>query len=170
MPNTRLPTSVFFALGLLAAVQYAYYAPRLPEIIGSHFNRGGAVNALQTKAAFFTTEILMVVLAAAIGFGVPRIIAAMPASMVNLPNKNFWLAPDRREETFAYLQMHMAWFSCALLAFLLYVMQLVFRANLQQPPQLDNASFIAALVAFLLFVAVSTIRLVTHFAKSPAKY
>lgn len=165
MPNTRLPASVFFTLGLLAAVQYAYYAPRLPEIIASHFNRSGSVNAWQTKAAFFTTEILMVALAAALGFGVPRIIAAMPASLINLPNKNFWLAPERREETIGYLQMHMAWFGCALLAFLLFVMQLVFRANLQQPPQLDNASFIAALVAFLAFAAISTIRLLNHFAR-----
>ena len=165
MPNTRLPTSVFFALGLLAAVQYAYYAPRLPEIVGSHFRGDGMPTAWQTKAVFLTTEVLIVVLAAVLGFGVPRIIAAMPVSLINLPNKNFWLAPDRREESMSYLQMHMAWFACALLAFLLYVMQLVFRANLQHPPHLDNPSFIAALVAFLGFTVVSTIRLITHFAK-----
>lgn len=165
MPNTRLPTSVFFALGLLAAVQYSYYAPRLPDIVGSHFGGDGMPTAWQTKAVFFTIEVLIVVLAAVLGFGVPRIIAAMPVSLINLPNKNFWLAPDRREESMSYLQMHMAWFACALLAFLLYVMQLVFRANLQHPPRIDSGAFIAALIAFLLFVTVSSIRLIAHFAK-----
>jgi uncharacterized membrane protein len=165
MPNTRLPTSIFFALGLLASAQYAYYAPRLPEIVGSHFGASGAANGWQTKAAFFTTEILIVALAAVLGFGVPRMIAAVPVSLINLPNKSFWLAPDRREETICYLQMHMAWIACALLAFLLFVMELVFRANLQQPPRLNSAALITGLAAFLSFAAISTIRLIIHFAK-----
>src|ERR1043166_6835628 len=166
MPNKRLPTSVFFTLALLAALQYAYYAPRLPEIVGSHFNGAGAVNAWQSKAVFFGIEIMIVVMATVIGFGVPRLISAMPVSLINLPNKGFWLAPERREETFSYLEMHMAWFGCAFLAFLLFVMELVFRANLRQPPQLNSAAFIAALVAFLLFSTISTIRLITRFAKA----
>src|SRR5262249_50620915 len=165
MPNTRLPSSIFVTLGLLAAAQYAYYAPQLPEIIGSQFAGSGSPNAWQTKAIFFTTELLIVVLAAVIGFGVPRIIASMPVSLINLPNKNFWLAPEHREETMSYLQMHMAWFACALLGFLLFVMKLVIEANLHQPPRLNSASFIAALLAFLAFTAISTIRLIAHFAK-----
>ena len=165
MPNLRLPSSIFFTLGLLAAVQYAYYAPRLPDIVGSHFNGAGVANAWQSKAVFFGIEIMVVVLAAVIGFGVPRMISAMPVSLINLPNKGFWLAPERREQTFTYLQTNMAWLGCALLAFLLFVMELVFRANLRQPPQLNSAAFITGLVAFLLFTFISTIRLITHFAK-----
>jgi len=166
MYNSRLPRSIFVTLGLLGGVQYAYYAPRLPEIIGSHFGGNGTVNSWQTKTAFFTTELLVVVLAAVIGFGIPRIIGAMPVSLINLPNKGFWLAPERREETLSYLQMHMAWFGCALLAFLLLVMELVYRANLERPPRLNSAAFIPALVAFLLFTAISTILLIARFAKT----
>ena len=110
-------------------------------------------------------EILFIVLAAVVGFAIPRMIAAMPIFLINLPNKGFWLAPERREETFGYLQMHMAWFGCALLAFLLFVMELVFRANLQRPPRLNSATFILALVAFLLYAAISTFRLIFRFAR-----
>jgi hypothetical protein len=56
MPNTRLPTSIFFMLVVLGAVRSTYYAPRIPEILGSHFARRGFVNGWQTKAAFFSTE------------------------------------------------------------------------------------------------------------------
>jgi len=107
----------------------------------------------------------VVVLAAAVGFGIPRIIGAMPVSLINLPNKEFWLSPERRAETLSYLQMHMAWFGCALLAFLLFVMELVYRANLQSPPRLNSAAFVPGLVVFLLFVGVSTLRLVARFAR-----
>jgi uncharacterized membrane protein len=165
MPNTRIPSSVFIALALVGAVRYFYYAPRLPEVLGSHFAGNGAANGWQSKAAFFSTELAVVVLTAVVGFGIPRIIGAMPVSLINLPNKEFWLTPERRAETLGYLQMHMAWFGCALLAFLLFVMELVFRANLQSPPRLNSAAFVPGLVAFLLFVTVSTVRLVARFAR-----
>src|SRR6202045_4717617 len=165
MANTRLPGSVFFALALVGAVRYVYFAPRLPEVLGSHFAGNGAVNGWQRRGAFFTTEVAVVVLAAVVGFGIPRIIGAMPVSLINLPNKESWVTPERRAETLGYLQMHMAWFGCALLAFLLFVMELVFRANLQSPPRLNSAAFVPGLVAFLLFVTVSTVRLVARFAR-----
>jgi uncharacterized membrane protein len=165
MSNTRLPSSVFFVLAMLGAAQYFYYAPRLPEVVGSHFAGSGAVNGWQTKAAFFGMELAVVILAAVVGFAIPRIIGAMPVSLINLPNKEFWLSPERREETFGYLQMHMAWFGCALLAFLLFVMELVFRANMQTPVRMNSAALVTALVAFLVFSGASTVRLVVRFAR-----
>lgn len=126
MPNTRLPSSLFFALAALGVVQYGYYAQRLPEILGSHFGRNGAVNGWQSKAVFFSTELAVVILAAVVGFGIPRIIGAMPVSLINLPNKEFWLGPERREESLFYIRSWSAWFGCALLAFLLFVMELAF--------------------------------------------
>jgi len=165
MSNTRLPNSVFFALAAVGAVRYFYYAPRLPEVLGSHFAGNGAVNGWQSKVAFFSTELAVVVLAAVVGFGIPRIIGAMPVSLINLPNKEFWLSPERRAESLGYLQMHMAWFGCALLAFLLFVMDLVYQANLQTPPRLNSAAFVPGLVVFLLFVTISTVRLVARFAR-----
>jgi uncharacterized membrane protein len=89
MSNTRLPGSVFFALALVGTVRYFYYAPRLPEVLGSHFAGNGAVNGWQSKVAFFSTEVAVVVLAAVVGFGIPRILVAMPVSLINLPNKEY---------------------------------------------------------------------------------
>lgn len=167
MSNTRLPSSIFFALASLGAVQYFYYAPRLPAIVASHFGRAGSVNGWQVKTAFFSMEVGVIVLATVISFGVPRMIEALPVAMINLPNKGFWLSPERRDETLGYLRMHMAWFGCALLAFLLFVMELAFRANLRNPPRLNLTAFVPALMAFLVFVGISTIRLVSRFSRLP---
>ena len=167
MFNARPPSSIFFSLALLGAVQYFYYAPRLPEIVASHFGRGGSVNGWETKTLFFSLELGSIVLATVISFGVPRMIGALPISMINLPNKEYWLSPERRDETLGYLQMHMMWFGCALLAFLLFVMELAFRANLLNPPRLNLAAFVPALMAFLVFVGISTIRLIVRFSRLP---
>jgi uncharacterized membrane protein len=170
MPNTRLPSSTFFLLALLGAAQYLYYAPRLPEIVASHFGRAGSVNGWQTKTVFFSMELGIIVLATVISYGVPRMIEALPISMINLPNKEFWLGPERRDETLSYLRVWTQWFGCALLAFLLFVMGLVFRANLQTPPQLNMAAFLPALLAFVAFDTIVILRLVLRFAKVDVKY
>ncbi len=166
MSNSRLPNSIFFALVLVAAAQSAYYAPRIPEILGSHFAKSGFASAWQTKAAFFSTELIIIVLATFVSFGIPRVLAAMPASTINLPNKEFWLSPERREDTLTFLRAQIAWLGCVLLAFLLFVMELVFRANLHTPPQLNTAVFVPALLAFLAFSTTWTIRLVFHFFRT----
>ena len=167
MPNTRLPNSIFFVLVALGAVQLSYYAPRIPDILGSHFSRGGFVNGWETKAAVFSTELAMIVLATVVSFGIPRIIAAVPVSLINLPHKEYWLASERREDTLAYIRVWSAWFGCGLLAFLLFVMELAFRANLHTPPQFNNAAFIPALLAFVVFDTMLVLRLILHFSETP---
>ena len=169
MGNTRFPNSIFVVLVLVAAVQSNHYAQRLPDIVGSHFGTSGFASAWQTKMALFMVELTVIVVATIVSFGAPRLITAMPASAINLPNKEFWLSPERREETFLFLRAQMAWFGCALLAFLLFVMELVFRANLQTPPRLNNAAFVPALVVFIAFSATWTIRFVFHFSRAEFK-
>jgi len=48
------------------------------------------------------------VLAAVVGFGILRIIAAVPAQLINLPNKQYWLAPEHVAETQECLSKYFA--------------------------------------------------------------
>jgi uncharacterized membrane protein len=166
-PSSRLPASIFALLVIYGAFQVAYYVSRLPDVIASHFGGSGLPNGYQTLYAIYVTDLIVVVVAAVVGFGVPLIIAAVPMSLINLPNKQSWFAPERRATTLAYLRVQFAWFGCALLGFLLCVNELVFRANLSTPRRLNSTAFSAALMAFLAFVLVWTVRMVTRFSKAP---
>jgi uncharacterized membrane protein len=166
-PSSRLPVSIFVFLALVGAVQAHSYASRMPPTMASHFGSSGSANGWQTQSGFFTLEVIVVVLAAVIAFGVPRIIGAVPMSLINLPNKESWFAPERREDTLAFFRVQFAWFGVVLLAFLLCVNELVFRANLTSPRQLNSTAFTFAMATFLIFVAIWTIRMVGHFSKTP---
>ena len=166
MPNTRLPNSIFFSLVALGALQVFFYAPRIPEILGSRFSRGGFVNGWQTRTVFFVTELAMIILATVVSFGIPRVIAAVPVSLINLPHREYWLAQERREDTLAYIRVWSAWFGCGLLTFLLFAMELVFRANLRTPPEFNNAAFVPALLAYAAFDTMLVLRLILHFSKT----
>ena len=166
MSKTRLPRSIFLALALVGAMQCGYYAPRLPEIVASHFGITGIVNGWQTKTAFFAIELTIILVATVISFGVPRLIEAMPVSLINLPHKEFWLGPERREDTLSYLRAWSASFGCGLLAFLLFVMELAYRANLRTPPQFNNAAFVPALLVFVIFDTLALVWLILHFSRT----
>jgi hypothetical protein len=101
-----------------------------------------------------------------LAFGIPLLIRSLPMSMLNVPNKEFWMSPERREQTLAFFRSQFAWFGCVFLAFLLIVNELVFAANQTNPRQLNSTEFTAALIAFLLFVAVWTGRLIFYFSRT----
>jgi uncharacterized membrane protein len=163
--SIRLPSSIFFFLVVVGAVQASSYAARMPQPFASHFRSGGMPNGWETKLGFFGIELGVVVLATVIAFGLPRILGAVPASLINVPNKEYWFGPARLANTLAFFRAQFAWFGCALLAFLLFVNELVFRANFTSPHRLNTTGFVSAMAVFLTFVAVWTTRLIIHFSK-----
>jgi uncharacterized membrane protein len=164
--GTRLPSSIFFFLVVVGAVQASSYAARMPQPIASHFRSGGMPNGWQTKTGFLGLELGVVVLATVMAFGLPRILGAVPLALINVRNKEYWFGPAQRENTLAFFRVQFAWFGCGLLAFLLFVNELVFRANLAAPHSLNTTAFVAAMAVFLTFVVVWTIRLILHFSKT----
>jgi uncharacterized membrane protein len=166
--KVRVPQAVFLLLVFLGFLQARNFANGVPRVMATHFGASGSANGWQTKGQFFVVEIVMLAVCLLIGFGVPAIIAVAPPSLVNLPNKEFWLAPIRRDHTLAVFRMQLAWFACALLTFLIVVNQLVFNANQSAPRHLNGPQFTLALAAFLGFVAIWTIRLISYFSKVPA--
>jgi uncharacterized membrane protein len=166
--KVRVPQAVFLLLVFLGFLQARNFAAAMPGLMATHFGASGSANGWQTKGQFFIVEIVMLAVCLLIGFGIPAIIAAAPPSLVNLPNKEFWLAPVRRDHTLAVFRIQMTWFACALLTFLIVVNQLVFNANQSVPRHLNGPQFTMALLAFLGFVAIWTIRLISHFSKTPA--
>jgi uncharacterized membrane protein len=164
--KVRVPQAVFALLVFLGFLQARNFAAAMPGVMATHFGASGSANGWQTKGQFFVVEIVMLGVCLLIGFGIPFIISKAPPSLINLPNKEFWLAPVRRDHTISVMRIQMAWFACALLTFLIVVNQLVFNANQSVPRHLNGSQLTMALVAFLGFVAIWTLRLIGYFSKT----
>ena len=165
--DSRLPKLIFALLALYAAVHFSAVYPQLPNMVASHFNGRGAANGWQTKQAFFGVLVIVSAVVAIVGFAIPKMISALPSQMVNLPNKNYWLAPERAAETMEFLENTFAWFACALFLFNILVFDYAIQINLnpQHPP--SSARFWYVLAGFLAFVIVWTVRILAKFLRPP---
>src|SRR5260370_42652960 len=106
--GSLLPKFVFVLLAVGAAIYFSSLYAQLPEVMASHFNARGTPNGWQTKSAFFSVLISVSVLAAVVGFGIPRPITLLPPSFVNLPTKRYWLASEPPAETPDFLHCQCA--------------------------------------------------------------
>jgi uncharacterized membrane protein len=166
--DSRWPKLIFILLVLYAIVHFSYYYPQLPAVVASHFNERGAVNGWQTKSGFFIVLILASVIAAVVGFGIPRIMRTLPVEMINLPNKRFWLAPERAAETQEFLSICFAWFGCAVFLLEILAFDFAVQHNLhpQNPPAPAHMWYFVA--GFLVFSLSWTIRMLAKFLRLPA--
>src|SRR5690349_16014559 len=121
----------------------------------------------QTKPAFFTVFVGVSILAAVTGFGIPRIVASLPPQLINLPNNQYWLAPDRAAETESFLNNYFACLGCAVFRVIILTFDYSIQSNLHPEHRPDISRMWYILAGFLAFVTVWIIRLLTRFLQTP---
>jgi uncharacterized membrane protein len=157
----------FFLLGLVlvSLVEAARQWNSAPARVPSHFDAAGLPNAWSSRDEFFLIQVGVTLLVAALFIGMPAILKSTPASLINLPNKSYWLAPARREETMDRLASSFEVFACATMLFLILVFELTSLAS--RGGNLATNYFLPVLVVYLVFSAGWTIALIRTFAIVP---
>ena len=164
MSDKRIPGSLFFAILAAALLQGLRDFPRLPERMASHFAASGMPNGWMDKRQFFLLYAVVILAAFFVEFRLARSVAGNSGSKLNLPNKDYWLAPERRAGTFAYIEQFFAWFGCALLLLAVFAMGLAMRANFSDPVQLPTVPIVSAIAAFILFNIAGVIAMHRRFS------
>ena len=164
MSGTRTPHVVFFAIVLATIAQCVHDFPLLPDRLASHFSASGMPNGWMTKSQFLLVYGLVLLPALAIEFWISSRIANKPDAKLNLPNKEYWLAPERRAETLAYFDSFFAWYGCVFLFVVAFAMGLAMRANFDTPPQLPTGPIVSDIGGFLLFNVAAVIAMFRRFS------
>jgi uncharacterized membrane protein len=161
----QIARALFVLLLVVATVLVSVTVDRLPEHIASHFAANGVANGWMDRNAY-----LLFMLGFAVGTPIAVVLAMgfVPRRMpnaINLPNRDYWLAPARSEETLCYLEAHAYWFGSLLLVFMVALHGLLLVANATQPPHLPGPPFVMLLTAFLVATAWWGVTLVLHFRR-----
>lgn len=167
--DSRLPKLLFVLLAFYAAVHFSDLYAQLPNVVASHFDGRGAANGWQTKQAFFTVFLGVTVLCVLVGFGLASLIGALPMRLINLPNKQYWLAPEHRAETLEWLKAYFGWFACALYVLMIVVYDYATQSNVHPDHPPSVVRLVYTLMVFLAFVVVWLVRMFSRFSRVPEK-
>ncbi len=144
-----------------------YDAPRLPERVASHFDAAGVADGWMSRITYL---IVMAVFGLLFPLFVPLLswaVRAAPASMINLPHRDYWLAREHRGATNAFLFRHALWLASLQMGLVIVIHRLTLNANRQDPPHLSNLVW-AVLGVFLASTVVWGWQFVHHFRQPPA--
>jgi uncharacterized membrane protein len=166
MSDPRIPRIVYLLLLILGLLQWLHMYPELPARMASHFAADGTPNGYAPKEMFFVLMSFALLSSAFLTFIVPIIIASKSAARINLPNRSYWLSPERSSETFRFLTAYMSWFGCAVLFVLLYGTSQAMNANLPDG-HFNSAAMLRVMIGFVTLVAASTIYLIRRFSRIP---
>ncbi len=155
-----------FALILIAGAQAAYYYPLMPMNMASHFDAAGRANGWMPKNGFFIMYAFIMALMFALFTLMPRLLLKVPVSMINLPNKGYWLSPEHREQAGEMMQRYLNTAGNLTMALIVSVFQMSFRANLDKEGRMPEfAPF--AIIVFVVLMAIWCVRFIRAFRIPP---
>ncbi|HMK43535.1 MAG TPA: DUF1648 domain-containing protein [Dissulfurispiraceae bacterium] len=158
---------LFFMLVCLCLLHAAYGYLMLPETVASHFNAAGIANAWASKKLFIGIYAGAAALCSGLFGTMGALFARMPESMINLPHREYWLSPERRGETFAFLELYGYLFGASTLVLLLFVFHQAFRVSLGHISALEHMP--AALGTYLVVSLGLTVIFIGRFMRRPEK-
>jgi uncharacterized membrane protein len=135
----------------------------LPLQMASHFNAEGIADGFMSQEGYTNTMLALIVLVPGLLALTPLGMRKLPANLINIPHKEYWLTPERRELTFQTLHRFMSVMACFLLLFLSYVHWLVIQANERQPPAMSVLNFFLGMIVFLLLSGIWSLLLHRQF-------
>jgi hypothetical protein len=143
-----------------------YYFPVLPDRVASEFDLQGKEIKAMPKGTFMAFNGTLVVAMPAflllLGWGCTK----LPNWMIDMPNRDYWLAPQRKPETAKRLFLFILWLAVGVEAFLTSILFFVFRANMGHPESMVLVPYYC-LSTFLAFVAVWCAWFMIKFKKLP---
>ncbi|WZO99181.1 DUF1648 domain-containing protein [Isosphaeraceae bacterium EP7] len=146
-----LKSGMILLIGLyvvLAAVAVGT-EPMLPARVATHFSVSGVPDGWMSRRAQ-TISSLGVAAFLVLATSVPLYLARhFSDSTVNLPHREYWLAPERRDATFAHISGIGVMLACLSLVLMISLQILVVRANLRTPVRLPASEGFGLIVAFL---------------------
>jgi uncharacterized membrane protein len=140
------------AMPLIAFVHMGIFYGQLPEKMASHFGPNGEADGYMTKSSFALTYVGIMAFVTVIFVGMRALLAKLPSDTINLPNREYWLASERKEATLLKFAEQMNQFGVAACVYLAAVMHLVIQANISGSHQLGGL-FLVYLMLFLAFTA-----------------
>ena len=165
--TNRISYMVLAAL-ILAVAWFIWHTGQtmMPAEVALHFDLGGKADGYGSRGEYIAFII-------SIAVGLPLLVAGLPLLLttwfggkgINIPDRDYWLAPERKEETLGFFRGLMCWVASAMAVFVGYNHWLTIRANQLPTPALPATAFGAGMAALFLMGPVLLVVTALRFSK-----
>jgi len=144
---------LFALLIIVITGQLIHYYPLLPQQVASHFDINGRPDSYASRGSFLVFSLTLLAVISGIFFISAFFIRKVPPMLLNLPNKDFWLSDERKENTYAVFSSFAFWFADITLIFIFYIIRNVIEVNLGKKTSLGD-SFFYVLISYVFAAGV----------------
>ncbi len=165
MKSIQTPAIVFTLLYIGFLLYVGQTAPFLPDRMATHFGIDGQANGWMSRSGYIDFIRLFGLALPAFTIAVGFLTRFLPAWMINIPNRDYWLAPEHRVETYTSVLGYCLWLACLEAGFVGGMHYLTIVANRSTPAHLPSNGLISVLGIFLVGLGFWIVALVRRFRK-----
>jgi hypothetical protein len=154
-------------LYVAALVQLGWIVSRMPAVVATHYDAAGHPNGSMTRGGLVVFQLGILAVTAGAFLGLPALLGRISPRLINLPNREYWLSPERRAATLAAVRNWMAMVGSGTVLLMMAVAGLNFRANQETPPRLSSPAIVSCILGYLLYVAALLVRFYRMFPRPP---
>ena len=164
--KTLIPAVVLLMLYLCFICCVILSDSQLPDRMATHFDFNGQPNGWASRSSYmlfiisFGTGIALFIVF--VGF----VLRFAPNELISLQNREYWLAPEHRAKTMAYILRQMLWLACWWVCFVIGMHLSIIDANNLVPVQLPFWEFCGILAIFLAGIPVGALITMRHFKRT----
>jgi len=162
----RIVALCFVSLLVLGVAQAFWHFSHLPERVAARFDFAGRPVGWMSRQAMLGWQLAAFLVIAGLLEGIARINRLIPDGSINLPHRDYWLAPEHRQATMDWLENMVRISACGVLLLFLVLFHQVYRANLQ-PGDLTFSTGLT-LVCVLLGMIALLVSCLLRFSRRPS--
>jgi len=159
------PVLAFALLYTIFAIFVVRSSRSLPARPAVHFDAAGVANDWISRPIYVFLTCLLPLLEVTVFWLASRCANRFP-SLLNIPRRDYWLAPERRAHTAALLLRWLLWLGCGLTVFSGGLHALVWRANQASPPHLSADGTLILIISFFVALMIWVVTFVVHLAEA----
>ena len=158
---------VFYVIVILICVfEIARLWNITPEQMAAHFDIQGNPDRFVSKAEFFWYQIQTILVVAGASLLPQILLLVVPVNLINMPNREYWLSPARRNETVGRLSSFLALMFGVILLAVQAGFEISAYANLRTPILFNAQLMLMVMIVSFVTIGLMLFQLIFSFRLS----
>ena len=135
------------------------------DTVATHFGADNRANGWMSRDDYrFFILSFMIGISTFVSFVIGILPRKFP-QWTNVPNRDYWISAERRDDSLNFLSAHGKRLGCLIVMMMLGMHYVILKANHMRPPTLPGSTFSAVLFGFALALIWWIVRLYRRFPK-----